>query len=180
MRPCITSIISQKRIIAVKEESQKLSVNVFSYRYVARARLGFLLVTPSILIMVIPAFLLDIAGSIYQQINFRAYEIPLVDRKRYIFLDRYALKHLNFMEKFFCVYCGYFNGVMQYVSEIAVRTEEFWCPIKHSRKVAVKHKRYGNYLEHEDTTDFYAKRKAIRLKMRSELETATESKRTDV
>ena len=154
----------------MKENLQKLRVNVFSYKYLSRVRFSFLITLPSILIMVAPAFFLDIAASFYQAINFRAYEIPMVDRKKYIFLDRYSLKHLNFMEKFFCVYCGYFNGVMQYVSEIASRTEEFWCPIKYSRKVGFKHKRYANYLEHEDTTEYHAKRKKIRLAMRHQLQ----------
>ena len=160
----------------MKENVQKTSVNVFSYKYLSRARFSFLITLPSILIMVAPAILLDIAGSFYQAINLRAYEIPMVDRKRYIFLDRYALKHLNFMEKFFCIYCGYFNGVMQYVSEIAARTEEFWCPIKYSKKVGFKHKRYANYLEHENTTEYHAKRKKIRLTMRRELESDVKTK----
>ena len=160
----------------MKKNMQKTSVNVFSYEFLSRARLSFLITLPSILIMVVPAFLLDIAGSIYQAANLRAYEIPMVDRKKYIFLDRYALKHLNFMEKFFCIYCGYFNGVMQYVSEIAARTEEFWCPIKYSKKVGFKHKRYANYLEHDDIAGYHAKRKKIRLTMRRELESDPKTK----
>jgi len=160
----------------VKENMKNTSVNVFSYKYLSRTRFSFLITLPSILIMVAPAILLDIAGSFYQAVNLRAYEIPMVDRKRYIFLDRYALKNLNFMEKFFCVYCGYFNGVMQYVSEIAARTEEFWCPIKYSKKVGFKHRRYANYLEHEDTTEYHAKRKKIRLTMRHELESDAKTK----
>ena len=162
----------------MKENLRNTSVDVFSYKFLSRARLSFLITLPSILIMVIPAFLLDIAGSVYQAMNLKAYEIPMVDRKKYIFLDRYALKHLNFMEKFFCVYCGYFNGVMQYVSEIAARTEEFWCPIKYSRKVGFKHKRYANYLEQEDTAEYHAKRKKIRLTMRHELESDSKTKHT--
>lgn len=147
----------------------KPDITVFSYKFLSRIRLGFFITIPSILIMVVPAFILDVAATIYQAINFRAYEIPLVERKKYIFIDRHALSYLNFMEKFFCVYCGYFNGVMQYVSEVAARTEEFWCPIKHSKKVGFKHKRYENYLEYGDSTDYHAKRKEIRLKMRREV-----------
>ncbi len=154
----------------MKETLQKPDIKVFSYTFLSRIRLGFLITIPSIIVMVIPAFILDISASFYQAVNFRAYEIPMVDRKKFIFLDRHAFKYLNFMEKFFCVYCGYFNGVMQYVSEIAARTEEFWCPIKHSKKAGFEHKRYKNYLEHGDATDYHAKRKKIRLKMRHELE----------
>ncbi len=154
----------------MNEIQQKPDINIFSYKFLSRIRFGFFITIPSILIMVVPAFILDIAASIYQTLNFRAYEIPLVERKKYIFIDRHSLMYLNFMEKFFCVYCGYFNGVMQYVSEIAARTEEFWCPIKHSKKVGFKHKRYENYLEYGDSADYHAKRKEIRLKMRREIE----------
>jgi len=151
-------------------EKRNGSIPVFSYRWLSRGRLSFWVTIPFILLMVIPAFLLDIAATLYQQINFTAYEIPKVSRKKFIFFDRHSLKYLNFMEKFFCVYCGYFNGVMQYVSEIGARTEEFWCPIKHSKKVGVKHRRYDNYLEYGDGEGYHKKRRSIRLNMRSELE----------
>ncbi|MBU0689726.1 MAG: hypothetical protein KJ850_01015 [Gammaproteobacteria bacterium] len=157
------------------ENPQKPEIEVFSFKFLSRIRFGFLITIPSIVIMVIPAFILDMTASLYQAVNFRAYEIPLVGRKKYIFLDRYALRHLNFMEKFFCVYCGYFNGVMQYVSEIAARTEEFWCPIKHSKRVGFEHKRYMNYLEYDDSTEYHAKRKNIRLTMRRELQSKMDS-----
>ncbi|MFT7860821.1 MAG: hypothetical protein ABXS93_07775 [Sulfurimonas sp.] len=151
------------------KNSQKPNIGVFSYKFFARARFGFLITIPTIVIMVIPAFILDMMATLYQIINFKAYEIPLVERKKYIVIDRHALSYLNFMEKFFCVYCGYFNGIMQYVSEIAARTEEFWCPIKHAKKLGFEHERYDNYLEFGDSEEYHAKRKNIRLTMRAEL-----------
>lgn len=160
----------------MSENQVKPEINVFSYRFLSRVRVGYLITLPSILLMVVPAFILDVAASFYQAVNLRAYKIPLVDRKTFIFVDRHALRQLNFMEKFFCVYCGYFNGVMQYVSEIAVRTEEFWCPIKHSKRVGSEHRRYANYLEQGDLNDYHAKRKMIRLTMRDELQSGAESK----
>jgi hypothetical protein len=33
-----------------------------------------------------------------------------------------------------CVYCGYFNGLIAYVQEIAARTEQFWLPHKACQK----------------------------------------------
>jgi hypothetical protein len=154
----------------MKADQQEPNIRFFSYRYFSRARWGYLVTIPTIVMMVIPAFILDITATLYQKINFTAYEIPMVRRKEYIFIDRHALEYLNFMERFFCVYCGYFNGVMQYVSEIAARTEEFWCPIKHSKKAGFEHKRYANYLENGDAAEYHAKRKKIRLQMRKELQ----------
>ncbi|MCH9740876.1 MAG: hypothetical protein K0U38_08570 [Epsilonproteobacteria bacterium] len=54
-------------------------------------------------------------------------------RSDYVVLDRYNLFYLDKVEKINCLYCEYFNGVIGYVREIAARTEQFWCPIKHSR-----------------------------------------------
>lgn len=153
----------------MSSKNSKPNINVFSYKFFARVRLAFLITIPFILMMVIPAILLDLFATIYQWVNFRAYNIPRVKRNKFIVIDRHHLKHLNFMEKFFCLYCGYFNGVMQYVSEIGVRTEEFWCPIKHSKKIAFEHKRYSNYLEYDDNTEYHAKRKQIRLTLQKEL-----------
>lgn len=154
----------------MEENHHNQGMPVFSYRWLARGRLSFWVTLPFILLMVIPAVFLDIAATVYQYINFTAYEIPKVSRKKFIFIDRHSLKYLNFMEKFFCIYCGYFNGVMQYVSEIGARTEEFWCPIKHSKNVGFKHRRYENYLEYGDGESYHNKRRSIRINMRKELE----------
>jgi hypothetical protein len=124
---------------------------------------------PSILMMIIPAVIADIFATVYQVINFTAYDIPKVKRSKYIIIDRHHLSHLNLMEKIFCVFCGYVNGVIQYCAEIGSRTEEFWCPIKHNKKAGSEHKRYNNYLEYNDSEAYHEKRKKIRLQMKKDL-----------
>jgi len=75
----------------------------------------------------------DIVVEIYHRIAFPIYGIPLVKRSNYIrVFDRAKLRQLNFMEKVSCAYCGYVNGWAHYISEIAGRTEEYFCPIKHA------------------------------------------------
>ena len=69
-----------------------------------------------------------------QAICFRSYRIPRVRRMDYIRLDRSQLAYLNWVETLNCLYCGYANGVAAYVREIAGRTEQYWCPIKHALK----------------------------------------------
>ena len=89
--------------------------------------------------MLIPAIFLDIWLFIYQQTALRLYKIPLVKRSDYIIFDRWQLVYLNWIQKIDCLYCSYFNWVMQYSVEIAWRTEKYWCPIKHASKKAWEH-----------------------------------------
>ncbi|MDD4948370.1 hypothetical protein [Sulfuricurvum sp.] len=151
------------------EKNQKPNLNVFSREYLSRSKLSYFLTSPFILMMIIPAVFADILASIFQAINFTIYEIPKVKRSEYVVVDRHHLKYLNFMEKFYCIYCGYVNGVIQYTAAIGARTEEFWCPIKHNREMKHEHSRYGNYLEYGDSESYHAKRKKIRLQMKKDL-----------
>ena len=153
-----------------KNENKEIKpdLNVFSLGYLKRAKVSFLFTLPTILIMVIPAILIDISVTLYQYINFTAYKIPKVKRSNYIIIDRHHLKYLNFLEKFFCVYCGYFNGVIAYAREVGAKTEEFWCPIKHSKRGEFEHHRYHRYLEYGDSEDYYEKRKHIRNRLKKE------------
>ncbi|MFT4580172.1 MAG: hypothetical protein ACI9UO_003027 [Nitrospinales bacterium] len=82
---------------------------------------------------------LDLVMSIYQRICFPVYGIPKVRRGDYIVIDRQYLSYLNITEQLNCIYCGYFNGVMGYTREIAGQTEQYWCPIKHARKIKALH-----------------------------------------
>jgi hypothetical protein len=65
-------------------------------------------------------------------------------------LDRHNLSYLNVIEKMNCMYCGYFNGVVAYAREMAARTEQHWCPIKHARRVGDIHSRYKYFLDYGD------------------------------
>ena len=56
--------------------------------------------------------------------------------------DRHRLGYLNAIEKVHCVYCGYANGLVAYAREIAARTEQYFCPIKHAAPIAAPHDRY--------------------------------------
>jgi len=54
----------------------------------------------------------------------------------------------------FPVYCGYFNGLIAYTHEIAGRTEQYWCPIKHARRTSGFHSRYSRFLEYGDAQGY--------------------------
>jgi hypothetical protein len=97
---------------------------------------------------------LDVFVMLYQVICFPVYGIPLVRRSDYIVLDRHRLKYLNWVEKCNCIYCGYFNGLMAYLREIAGRTEQYWCPIRHSRLPKSTHSRYDRFVDYGDAEGY--------------------------
>lgn len=122
--------------------------------YLHNASFLNILTTPIIWSCLFPALLMDLTVSVYQAVCFRVYGIPRVKRSNYIFIDRHSLSYLNPIEKLNCVYCGYFNGLITYVQEIAARTEQYWCPIKHARKVGAMHSRYHKFFEYGDGDGF--------------------------
>ena len=88
-------------------------------------------VMPLIYSLTFPLIILDVWVEIYHRICFLAYGIPYVKRQSYIKIDRHKLSYLNFYEKLNCMYCGYANGLLHYVSAIAGETEKYFCGIKH-------------------------------------------------
>lgn len=131
-------------------------------RYLQSARLLNILSSPFIWACLLPALLMDLVVSVFQLVCFRIYGIPKVARRDYFTLDRGKLDYLNGIEKLNCVYCGYFNGLIAYVQEIAARTEQYWCPIKHASRLPIIHSRYHKFLDYGDFEDFREKVAALR------------------
>ena len=131
-------------------------------RYFAEASPLHILTAPLIYSCIFPALFMDLVVSIYQAVCFRVYGIPRVRRDDYIVVDRHQLQYLNLLEKMNCVFCGYFNGLIAYVQEIAARTEQYWCPIKHARKLSAIHSRYHKFIEYGDGDDYEQKLEAMR------------------
>ncbi|WP_271223801.1 hypothetical protein, partial [Streptosporangium carneum] len=84
--------------------------------------------------------------------------------------DRHKLPYLNVIQKLNCLYCAYANGVLAYVAEIASRTEQYWCPIKHAARVTGTHRRYDGFLEYGDVADYPEGLEGQRQKLKQELE----------
>ena len=91
-----------------------------------------------------------------------------VRRADYVALDRHKLSYLNAIEKLNCLYCGYANGVIAYAREIASRTEQYWCPIKHARRIVGAHGRYHRFQEYGDAEGYQAHLRKMRLEFRRE------------
>lgn len=118
--------------------------------YIFESRPAMVLTAPAIYALIIPVLLLDVLVSVYQTVCFPVYGIPRVRRSDYLAFDRGQLAYLNALEKLNCAYCSYANGVFGYVREVASRTEEYWCPIKHARRVLGVHPRYGSFVDYGD------------------------------
>lgn len=123
-------------------------------RYWRDAKWSSFLTTPVILSCIVPVALMDFWASAYQFICFPAYGIPKVRRGDYIILDRNKLRYLNSIERLNCAYCGYVNGAIAYMQEIAGRTEQHWCPIKHAVRIKTMHSRYAHFLDYGDAEQY--------------------------
>jgi hypothetical protein len=121
-----------------------------------------LLTAPVIYGMVLPALLLDIMLFVYTRVVSRVFKITFVQRKDYIVFDRQYLGYLNIIEKLNCLYCSYFNGLMQYSAAVAGRTELYFCPIKHAKKIAYDHNYYDAFFEYGDGEDYPKRIKTLR------------------
>jgi hypothetical protein len=135
-------------------------------RYVLGARPLIALTAPLIYSLIIPLALLDLFITVYQVVCFPVYGIDKVRRKDYMIFDRRYLAYLNALEKLNCAYCSYANGLIGYVREIASRTEQYWCPIKHARKLVAAHPRYASFADFGDAEGYQAQIQALNEQMR--------------
>ncbi len=146
---------------SVRDAHQRLKQGFF--RWLVTNRPQNLITGPIIYSMIVPLLLLDLCVSFYQATCFPIYGISKVRRGDYIVFDRQQLSYLNFIEKFHCTYCAYGNGLIAYVSEIVGRTEEYFCPIKHARKVLGNHSRYARFMGYGEAADYHAKLEEYRV-----------------
>jgi hypothetical protein len=136
----------------IKREHRRLKTSLL--RYVLHSRVLAILTAPFIYACIIPFALLDLFVSTYQAVCFPVYGIPKARRRDYMAIDRNKLRYLNALEGLNCMYCSYANGLLAYVVEIAGRTEQHWCPIKHARRIQHAHDRYSHFLPYGDAAAY--------------------------
>ena len=149
------SVVDEKRVrfgeqVAALHRGSKTGL----WRYMTGASLLSWLVAPVIYAGFLPMALLDAFLYLYQVVCFRVYRIQRVRRSEYVVLDRGDLPYLNALERFNCFYCGYANGLMAYATEIAARTEQYFCPIKHARRIIAAHDHYPLFFEYGDAESY--------------------------
>ena len=136
--------------------------------YLLNARPLVILTAPIIYSLIIPFVLLDVFITIYQTVCFPAYGIPKVRRADYFAFDRRHLAYLNAIERLNCEYCTYANGLIAYVREVASRTEQYWCPIKHAMRVMGAHERYSGFEDYGDAEGYRSKLEQHRTSLKKE------------
>jgi hypothetical protein len=135
-----------------KERHRRLRVGF--RKYLVNSRFLVLATTPMIWLCAVPIVLADVIGTLYQAICFPIYGIPRVRRSDYLAFDRHHLTYLNLAEKLNCEYCAYVNGILAYFTEIAARTEQHWCPIKHAGCAKCAHSRYKLFVDFGDAEQY--------------------------
>ncbi|KCV81952.1 hypothetical protein ATO10_08903 [Actibacterium atlanticum] len=133
--------------------------------FLSRAKLRVIVTAPLIYALILPIALLDGFVSLYHAICFPVYGIAKVKRADHIAIDRQHLAYLNGLQRLNCIYCGYCNGVISYVREIAARTEQYWCPIKHARRLHDTHDLYGGFLDYGDAGDYRGELTRLRAEL---------------
>jgi len=151
---------------SVREAHSRMKTNFFRWLVIYRPL--NLITGPIIYSMIVPLVIADVFISFYQFTCFPIYGIKRVRRGDYIIFDRQQLNYLNFIEKFHCTYCAYGSGMIAYISEIVARTEQYFCPIKHARKVLGTHDRYARFLDFGEAEDYQAKLEKFRRELAQE------------
>jgi hypothetical protein len=148
--------IENKRIVFEREVRHiHQAIKTRASRYLLNANPLIMLTAPAIYSLIVPILLVDLWVMAYQAICFPIYKIPKVRRRDYLVFDRHHLAYLNVIEKINCAYCSYCNGAIAFVREVASRTEVYWCPIKHARRVLGPHPHYQGFADFGDAEGFH-------------------------
>ncbi len=136
----------------VRRQHRRVKTGIL--RYLRDASLLNILTAPVIYSLIAPALVIDLWVQMYQAVCFPAYGIPRVVRRDFFALDHRKLSYLNAIEKFNCIYCSYFNGLVGFIREVGSRTEQYWCPIRHSRSNLYRSTRDKHYFDYGDAETF--------------------------
>lgn len=163
--------MQKKQALADEFLRQQRRYKTGLFRYLRHSRILVLLTAPLIYLGWIPFLLMDFFVSVYQTICFPIYRIPKVRRSEYMIFDRQDLPYLNIIEKFNCFYCSYGNGVAAYTWEVAARTEQYWCPIKHARRMKAAHEYYPDFFDYGDAEAFQQGLERLRRQTEKQIHT---------
>lgn len=129
---------------------------------IIRSTLFEVLTAPIIYSVLVPFVVLDLIVTVYQAACFPVYGIEKVRRCDHFIFDRARLPYLDTVDKLNCFYCSYANGLIAYVREIAGRTEEYWCGIKHAKYLRDPHERYERFAPYGDARAYRTQHDRLR------------------
>ncbi|MBT7231247.1 MAG: hypothetical protein HN870_11450, partial [Gammaproteobacteria bacterium] len=159
--------LEEKRAVFEQEmllSQRKLKLGLL--QFVGGARLRNLLSMPVIYSLLLPLVMVDLAVIFYQWFCFSLWGVARVKRRDYWVMDRGQLAYLNGIEKINCVYCSYANGLASFIREVASRTEQYWCPIKHARRIHQPHPRYWRYSDFGDAQAYRSRMTQFREELK--------------
>lgn len=159
-------VVRRRVVFEAGVRAQHRAARVNLAVFLARTRPLVVLTAPVIYSLIIPFVILDLFVTLYQAICFPVYGITKVRRHDHIAIDHHHLAYLNGIQKLNCVYCGYGNGLLSYAREIAARTEQFWCPIKHARRTEGQHPYYPAFVDYGDAEAFHTQTDPLRDQLR--------------
>jgi len=152
---------------------QHRKLKVWLPRYLAQSSFLAVITAPVIYFGIVPFVLLDVFLAVYQLVCFSAYGVPKVRRSDYIVFDRRRLAYLNLVEGINCAYCSYGNGLCAYATEVVARTEQYWCPIKHARRLRSPHSRYRRFFDYGDAERYHKELEKVRCDFSDVKKTST-------
>lgn len=147
----------------VLEQQRRFKLGLFNY--LRHAEWRHVLTAPLIYAVFFPLLAVDLAVTLYQFVCFPLYGIPRVRRRDYLIFDRTHLAYLNALEKLNCAYCSYGNGLASYLKEVVARTEQYWCPIKHARRILHAHPYYAGFADYGDAEAYRRELQALRRQL---------------
>ena len=150
----------------ILQRQKQFKTNLIAY--LLQGNLRHLLSAPIIYSMIVPLAILDLSITLFQRLCFPLYRIQPVKRSDHMAFDHRHLAYLNLLEKFNCLYCSYGNGVISYAREIIARIEQYWCPIRHARRLLETHSHYNQFVDYGDAEAY---RRDLSV-LRKQLETA--------
>jgi hypothetical protein len=144
----------------VLEQQRRFKIGLMSYLLCADWR--NVISAPFIYAVFFPLLLLDVCVTLYQFVCFPLYRIERVRRRDYLVFDRAHLGYLNLLEKINCAYCSYATGLASFVKEVIGRTEQYWCPIKHARRILQAHPHYSGFVDFGDAQAYREQLRSLR------------------
>lgn len=134
-------------------------------KYMLSSDIKSILSAPLIYAVFFPMVVLDLFVWVYQWVCFPLYGLARVEPAPYFVFDRVHLGYLNIIEKINCAYCSYGNGLMAYAREVVGQTEQYWCPIKHARKVLHAHPYYMGFVDFGDAQAYRTELNVLRARL---------------
>jgi len=163
MTPELAAFIDRRPAPFTREERRAQAAHKLGLlTFILESTSGSVLIIPAVYSVALPLALLDIWTTAFQWICFPLVGIAKVRRRHYFAIDRHRLGYLNAIEKLHCLYCSYANGLIAYVREIAARTEQYACPIKHGHPITAAHDRYHLFVDYGDAEGYRRELEGLR------------------